>query len=366
MTRAVKTASLALMLELIAFAAAAQQLRVVDLPVESFETKVAVYRRRIAQWIDDNQLVVTALAQGAQDDAPDKPRLRAVLVNYATRSIDDIEDGSAVLDADADGAYVLVGPDDRRSGARQIAVDSSGRVSELRRFGPNEPLPFSGPDVPKGGISAQQLRRKQDGYLYVEIDVMRELDKRGEPLPTKWARAGKPPMSLPIIFTEILSPNYVRFLGKYLLNDYDSQMSSNTNGALNSPARWKRPYPLPPYRLLSLDGTIEEIPYPKFVFDYKIGKFEEFRITRAGMVLSQVNSVNGNLYFYRGSQLYRLTSTAKVPGMERDLRLSGVQQLTVSPDGCKVAYLHYNVKTFEITDLTPNYLAILDVCKEAK
>src|SRR3569833_227671 len=366
MKHVAKTLCFGLMLGLTAFAARAQKPQLVNLPVNGFETYVSVYHRRIAHWIDDNQLVVTALQKGAKDDAPDNPRVRAVLVNYTTRSISDLEVGSGVLDADADGAYVLVGPEDRKSGARQIAIDGSGKVTEIRRFGGDEPLPISGPDVPKDGIYGHQMSRKQDGYLYVELEVLRKLDKEGGPLPTKWARPVKPTLSLPVPLDEILAPNYVRFLGKYLLNDHDSQMFSNTNAALNEPERWKRPYTLAPYRLLSLDGSIREIPYPKFVFDYNLGKFEELRITRPGIVDSQMNSVNGNLYLYHGSQLYRLTASARVLGIHRDLRLSGVEQLAVSPDGCKVAYEHYDVKYFEITGLTPNYLAIVDLCKEAK
>jgi hypothetical protein len=173
-------------------------------------------------------------------------------------------------------------------------------------------------------------------------------------------------MSLPVIFTEIGAVTYVRHLGKYLLNDRDSQMSSNTNGALNQPARWNRPYALAPYRLLSLDGTVEEIPYPKFVSDYGLGKFEQLRITRAGILISQLSPADGALYLYQGNQLYRLTAAGNGLGKQGHLPLSGVQQLSLSPDGCRIAYQHYAIQFSRITALTPSYLAILEVCKETK
>jgi hypothetical protein len=355
-----------LMILLHAVASGAQNLRILDRPVESFETGLAIHRNSDARWLDDDQLVITALAKGATEDAWDDPETRAVLVNFPARSIKVIAEKAGVLDADPDGATVLVGPEDRQSGGRQISIDSQGKFAGLRRFAPGEPLPSSLPDFPKTGLRVVRLLRKQDGYLFVD-EKSAEPWQRGDPVPATWARPGRPPMPLPVMFQEIgPGVTYLRFLGKYLLNPYDSQISSNTNGALNSPARWNRPYILTPFRLLSLDGTIEEIRYPQFVFDYGIGKFGEFLVTRAGIAISQTNSVDGAIYLYKAEQLYRLTGTANAVGMPRRLRLSGVERLSLSADGCRIAYLHFPVPYFRITGTTPRYLSILDVCKETK
>jgi hypothetical protein len=356
--------------ELLLFASplAAQDRQIVDRPVESFETGLAILSNTWPWWVDNDQLVITALAKGATEEAWGNPVTRAMLVNFATRQSRVIEEKVAILDVAADGSPVLVGPNDRASGGRQISITPKGEVVEIKRFAPGEALPATLADFPHKGVLVEPLWRKEDGYLHtVPNKDYAKLRQLGEPLPTIWDRPGKPSLTLPVNFQEI-GPGvlYLRFLGKYLLNPTDPQTSSNTNAAMNSPPRWNRPYVLTPFRLLALDGSVEEIPFPQFIFDYRIGKFAEFRPTRAGIVISQVTSVDGAIYLFESGQLYRLTRKGGLPVVSRSLPMSGVTALTVSPDGCNIAYLHYNVRPIFVKGTTPRYLSIVQVCSGPK
>ncbi|WP_433693667.1 hypothetical protein [Herbaspirillum seropedicae] len=104
------------------------------------------------------------------------------------------------------------------------------------------------------------LLREPDGYI--------QINTPGEPYrPEKkaiWMRPGKAPLEINVRVDEIHGANgnigsYLSYSQKYLLNTWDSQGSSRTDQRLGG-VDWNRPYDLTPYRLMALDGSIEEIP----------------------------------------------------------------------------------------------------------
>jgi hypothetical protein len=342
---------------------AAQDHRIVDRPVDSFETGLPIPRLGAAFWLDDRQLLTTALPEGAPDVvwAGGDTLTRVVLVNFATKHVQVIAEHAAVMRFDPGTLDAVIGPRDRKADAREIHVGPAGDIVEIRRFGPGEPLPSTVADWPKDQLF-KPLRRKADGYLLGDKTKLADHTRSGTPVPTTWVRPGRPDLPLSVGFEEI-GPRvvYLDFLKKYLLNTSDAQSSSDTNSRMNR--LWKHPYTFTPYRLLSLDGTIEEIPYPQFVFDYGIERFDEFTLTRAGILISQVTPTGGAIYLFQSNQLYRLARKGLIKGMPLSLPTSGVTGLSVAPSGCNVAYRHFDVRLIDLQPRpAPRYLAILNVC----
>jgi hypothetical protein len=346
---------------------AAQHHQIVDRPVESFETGLPIPRLGAVFWLDDHQLLTYALPEGAPDVVwtGGDTLTRVVLVNFATKRIQVIAENAVVNRFDQETLAAVIGPMGRKADAREIHVTPEGNVVEIARFAPDVPLPLMQPDFPKDQL-VQPLARKADGYLLGDKTKLQEHTRSGTPVPTTWVRPGRPDLPLSVGFEEIgPTIEYVAFLNKYLLNTTDTQMSSNTNSTLNRV--WLHPYTYTPFRLLALDGSIEEIPYPRFVSDYGLEHFGELRVTRAGIVVSKYWETDGAIYLFENNQLYRLTRGKSVFALvSRTLPMQGVEGLTPSPDGCSLAYLHFNVPLLRILGSTPRYLALVNVCKEIK
>jgi hypothetical protein len=340
---------------------AAQEHRIVDRPIDSFDTEVPVPRLAAAFWLDDRQLLIDALPKGS----PDMPWVggdtltSVVLVNFATRRVQVIAEKAAILRFDRETLDAVIGPRDRKGDALEIHVGAEGEIVEIRHFAPGQPLPSMRPDWPRDQLF-KSLRR-EDGYLLGDKTKLDERVRLGTPVPTTWVRPGKSDLPLPVDFEEISGIEYLDFQKKYLLNTSDSQGSSNTNSHMNRV--WRHPYTFTPYRLLSLDGTIEEIPYPQFVFDYGIDRFNEFTLTRAGILISQVTQLGGTIYLFQSNQLYRLTRKAAL-GVALPLPTSGVGSLSVAPSGCNVAYMHYDTGPAAVAAPrpAPRYLGIINSC----
>ena len=152
-----------------------------------------------------------------------------------------------------------------------------------------------------------------------------------------WIRPGQAPLDLNVRVDEINSANdgdgnYLAYAKKYLLNTFDSQWNSDTDKRLGG-VGWNRPYDLTPYRLMALDGSIEEIPYPKIIFEYGLKRFAYFLPTPAGFIIS-----SNNLYLLQGEKLTRVWPRPDLFGHITPEIIAG---LALSPDGCKLAFRHY-------------------------
>jgi len=103
------------------------------------------------------------------------------------------------------------------------------------------------------------LLREPDGYI--------DRAAPGEPYKGEktavWMRPGQAPLDIKVRVDEVRGAgnnigNYLSYSQKYLLNTWDSQGNSDTDRRLGG-IGWNRPYDLTPYRLMALDGSIEEI-----------------------------------------------------------------------------------------------------------
>jgi len=374
-----------------------QTKQILDMKVDSFKTELEEVGNSF--WVDDNQFVLTTLQEGAQRNVreEDTPS-RIALVNFANKTIKFIAQEAQLLDFtfdretrsifvgrrhtshsfDADGRDVFAVTYEN---LREIRIEPSGEVSEIKKYPlgskPRDPEMQRPKD--KG---SKALDHGRGGYLVRDLkpgDTLEALNARDrvtdEGWPTTWVRAGKPDVSLPMRYDEIDSGVYVDFLNKYLLNDYDTSVTSFTNSHLNS--IWKRPYEYTPFRLLSPDGSIEEIPYPQFVFDYGIAErvwqkgggsnFSRFLITRAGIVIQKKREYGSALYLFKNNKLY-LVAGGKT-ALHVDLAensAEGIQTTKLSPDGCKIAYSHLHGLAASSKYQAPRFLSIINLCSDQK
>ena len=197
------------------------------------------------------------------------------------------------------------------------------------------------------------LLREPDGYI--------QINTPGEPYRAEkkavWMRPGKAPLEINVRVDEIHGANgnignYLAYSQKYLLNTLDSQWDSDTDKRLGG-IGWNRPYDLTPYRLMALDGSIEEIPYPKIIFEYGLKKFAYFLPTPAGVIIS-----SNNLYLLQGEKLTRIWPR---PGLFGRITPEIINGLVLSPDGCKLAFRHYS----DIKYTTPKAVSIINLCEKA-
>ncbi|QDD63648.1 hypothetical protein EJD96_05545 [Herbaspirillum seropedicae] len=197
------------------------------------------------------------------------------------------------------------------------------------------------------------LLREPDGYI--------QLNTPGEPYigekTAVWMRPGKAPLDMNVRVEEVhgagnLIGNYLAYSQKYLLNTWDSQGNSDTDRR-RAGVGWNRPYDLTPYRLMALDGSIEEIPYPKIIFEYGLKRFAYFLPTPSGALIS-----SNNLYLLQGEKLSRIWPR---PGLFGHITPEIIDSLVLSPDGCKIAFRHYR----DIKYTTPKSVSIINLCQKA-
>jgi len=286
--------------------------QILDLKVESFHTGLEEVGNSF--WVDENQFVMTTLKEGAERNVNDEDTpTRIALVNFAKKTIKYIAQDARLLDFTFDhktrsifiGKLHTTDPVDaegRRSyvynytNLREIRIEPDSRVIEINSYPPGSAPPRPMTNMPAGG--GEPLDGGRGGFLVRDLapgdTLAKQWERRvheDEGIPTIWIRQGKAPIPLPIRYDEIGSGEFVAFLDKYLLNDSDTAMTSRTNSHLN--LVWRRPYEYTPFRLLGQDGSIEEIPYPEFVFDYGIADrkytgahFSEFHVMRPGILIT--------------------------------------------------------------------------------
>ena len=360
--------------------------QILDKRVETFTADLHAY---ISYWADADQLVV-------QVSVPtDGERDRVAIFDFAKKSISFIPGETRLLTYNRDTRSFIVGHSVCNDPSlaqnceghyvelvREVRVEPNAQIVEVRRFGPGTPPPNPYAYYPKQGLF-NPLGSYQDGYLLADTDpgkTFLEQDQalleRDEGIPTTWIRPGKEPLRLALRYDEETDATiqYLPFLDKFLLRDHDTSGSSDTNSHLRSV--WKRPYEYTPFRLLSRDGTIEEIPYPRFVFDYGIANptwqeghgtnFSQFMLTPAGIVIQKIRESGSTFYLFQHDQLYRLTGGGTVLGHQLSpLPSVNIFTLTQSPDGCKIAIEHPK-PGFLHSGARGLYLTIIDVCGEGK
>ena len=104
---------------------------------------------------------------------------------------------------------------------------------------------------------------------------------------------------------------------------------------------------------MALDGSIEEIPYPKIIFEYGLKRFAYFLPTSAGAIIS-----TNNLYLLQGEKLTRIWPR---PGLFGRITPEIIVGLVLSPDGCKLAFRHYADSKYT----TPKSVSIINLCEKA-
>ena len=345
---------------------------VIDIQSETFNT--GLQEAGESFWLDDRQFLVTAV-QEDQEGLPveQQARTRVVLVNWQARTMRTIAEKSRLLHATASGAErrIVIGlrytatwhTADRQhygraafADLREIAIDADGQLHDLCTYGPNSSPPrlLAGlPGIPLDGGTAGSLARetfktdradRRPRYRDESDLATFAMACEAEPayLPatpgTLWLRDSEPTMRLPLRFEEISCGQYLPFMDRFLLNDGDSSETPQTNSHLSN--SWTHPYEFTPYRLLARDGTIEEIPYPEFIFDFGLAprkwhvrngvNFSKFQVVRGGLVVTKTGENAPGVYLFRDNQLYRVSRDGS----------HGMRTLRLSPDGRKLAYTH--------------------------
>jgi hypothetical protein len=367
--------------------------QILDLKVDSFHTGLEEVGNSF--WVDDNQFVMTTLKEGAERNVNDEETpTRIALVNFSTKTIKYIAQDVRLLDFTFDHKTrsIFIGnlhtsdpvdADGRRhyvytyTNLREIRVEPDGRVAEIKRYPPGS-APPPAMAAPKGlhraldgGRGGYLVRALAPGETYA--DQWEKLVKDDEGYPTVWKRDGKPDMKVPVRFDEVDSGEYVAFLDKYQLNDYDTALSSSTSSRI-AVTVWKRPYEYTPFRLLAQDGSVQEIPYPEFVFDYGIAErgkrganFGRLIVAKPGILIQKKRVSGSALYLYRNEQLYVVAggnTTARAGLAENSAE--GVQATKLSPDGCKLAYSHFKHLASMSEYRAPHFFNIINLCIEQK
>lgn len=320
----------------------------------------------IGGWLSDELLEFTAL-----QDVPDANRkqlTRSVLFNVRTR------EARILL---PEGGVQCWNPEQQIAGVKRhvtdehprlVRLDTEGNLGELTE--PSNLDEFFCWPKDLGERLSGMPGYKSDGLHLRDSDGYIPYNAPGAKIsmfytePAVWLRPGKSPLILPIMRTEIDAgrAQFLAFRGQYLLNHFDSQGSSSTDRRLAGRQIWgNRPYDLTPYRLLSRDGSIEEIPYPYVIREYGIKGFHELIPTKVGIIIEATDPGKGHtgLFLLNGERLQRFWPR---PEQFEFLRTKEqVGGLTLSPDGCKIAFRRYANWQLD----TKKTVTIINLCKGA-
>lgn len=245
--------------------------------------------------------------------------------------------------------------------ARFVRMDDQGNVSDLvdpSPIKPNcDPIEYEGPP-PTGNWSAL---REGDGYIdRSERDDYKNFTN-GK---AKLIRPGQPPLPLDVDNGEINLGflAYLSYYDKYLLGTSDHKGKSGTDRRVSG-AFWKHPYAYSPYRLISRDGMIEEVPYPTIILDFGLKGFQHLWPTSHGLLIETSGGGPGyafpwnGLLLLKGERMFRLWGG--MGGLTRGGR-EVTHVLNISPDGCRMIFTHSDWRTYPGN----HPLSILNLCKE--
>lgn len=323
---------------------------------------------RVGYWLNDNLLIFDV----ARDvpDAELKKLRRLMLLNVSTgQATTLLEEGFTNLGC-WNQERQIVRLDET------IRVDSPGKFYKLTQDG--ELIePAEQPDLHSGSCLPSNYAEQVSGlkgfgngygriYFHESVGFLtglsreRFLSGKGTPLGAKaiWMRPGAPPVQMDFYIEEVDNPRlpYIAFKDKYLLNEFDSQSSGSTRRGTRSKESWgDRTYEFTPYRLMSRDGRIEEIPYPTILKEFDVRYFGRVRPVRDGLLIDATENRHGErgIFLLQGERLFRINP------MGWDWGAWKMHGWSFSPDGCKVAFHRYT----RWKPGFPKFLTILDLCQ---
>jgi hypothetical protein len=373
------------------------QKSVVDLQLETLNLHQRVLKGSPV-WIGINQVAFTAFQEGANVEFPEENSKTDVLViDTETKAIRKIVDDARIISFDRTSNKLLVARTHFSSSSdtseevvrlkttyfklTELRVLADNSVVITRIFPEGDELAAPARVLPKEGVFLA-MEEPRDGYL---LRVLRDGDnllaqnKRAgdtdEALKTVWIRPNVPPTPLSVRYDEINNIKYVPFLDKFLLNELDSKQSSGTRKDMKRV--WRRSYNLAPYRLLSRNGSIEEIPYPAWIKDFGLEEpkgpngegydFNSLSVTKPGILIRKDFGHAANYFLYKNSQVYRLVAANAEDKVGEGLPIlaNSTWLELISPDGCKVAFTHRIVEMAESTSQDGYYLSIVKVCTDS-
>jgi hypothetical protein len=275
-------------------------------------------------WMDHDRIIFTALKAGAGPTSEVGAKTREILI-YDTRTgkAERYADGALSCFAEGRIGYVierLVWTDPVTGGARFASRVLHGTMKEETEKRIGTDLFFDSSCTVSSEPSWQVLSR--DRHVTMLRTEHGYLDRRrGQDLYNKYVifvRPGKPPIELPIYGFELGGDTvYAHWADTYVLN---------ADGVGFRPYTVRDPSPKAVIRLLKADGELIELSPPDAFFKY-FGHSGPLRLTRAGMVytgMGNPKTTEQGLYLVNGQQVAQLVD-------------GWVEDLSVSPDGCRLA-----------------------------
>ncbi|MCB4359295.1 hypothetical protein [Quatrionicoccus australiensis] len=227
-----------------------------------------------------------------------------------------------------------------------VRIDSAGTVTKIpdvADLGTHECLPR--------GLYPKNSWALHEGHGYIQRAALGLQHTLGDK--ATYVVPNKPAIELNIHFSEIKGGwrQYLEYARKYQLNYYDPHGTSMTDKRLAGNSWGNRPYALTPFRLLSLDGSIEEIPYPEIIYEYGLKGVGYFLFTPVGLLITP----NTSIMLLNDERLTRIwgkpTSWFHTP--------ESVFAMQLSPDGCKLVF--GRAANWKVGTRKP--IAILNLCQ---
>lgn len=287
-------------------------------------------------WLDDENIIINTHELVKDEVGKWGEENNAVIYNVETRKKTLIASHGRIDDYDDENYVACVWMDG--SGNRKVRLVIPGRPVSLQGKIPLESYvcPF---ERPTEYSRALKYLRRGDGYIDLGDKV------NGSPRNNAvLVRPGRGTLELPIPSAHIKFITYVPFMNKYLLNHDDYRMS------LGESER--------PFWLMSPEGEVFEIPYPKkLVADvFNGGNFNRIVPLKSGTLVARTG-IGGRgekgFFLLKGSRVIRIW------GNGRDF----ANNYMPSPNGCMLAFLSYKNKWFGRTAET---VKIINVCKDEK
>ncbi|MCD5326657.1 hypothetical protein [Chromobacterium piscinae] len=319
-------------------------------------------RPKLGEWLDNDHLVVNAIQPGWH--MQQKGQFQIMLVDARTGK-------SSVLlphamlqcwNAKRQLASIRPIPEELPPGRRvwdleNFSLMHLGPDGQLTRLSTPQPFDTLTCEATDNGIPLYQQdfgRPLQDINGFLRQGVPKQSFKSD--FNTVLFRRGQPSRQIGVRAEEVFFPIYLPYLKRYLLNSGDSQHDSATDRRLAGATWGDRPYDLTPYRLMSPDGEVTEIPYPKIIFSYGVHGFANLLPTPHGLLLNSSGRSSPGLLLLQGEQLYRVWGGQRwfAPGWRQS-----AYGLKVSPDGCRLAFIHASTWSQD----SGNEISILNMCK---
>ena len=290
----------------------------------------------------------------------------ASLLDYSRQSgILTIGTGSWVLDSAESRAGHFESHD-----ARQLRVRDDGSIEWLYA-----PARWVTADS-RGRYFTKPLGWPEDGYLVHLGDDGKPTgtvpcDPKNVATCSTWVRPGHSETAVPVSLLDVERPFRIEYLHAILLSDTDPVTVSAAQARVAAKRGGLDSYPST--KLLHDDGTVTDIPYPTFLFDFHVPT-ESFRQygganfsyqvpTPAGMLVALTGLHFAELYLYKGERLYKLRGSTLLSNFPYpDLSIYDTRRLELSPTGCQVAVGHQNA-VFDMLKLNEKRnLSIITIC----